>query len=580
MLKERLNKIISMGITKKFILWTVAIIILLDILAAILMQSEMDRTLSEEFNERGMLLVRHLAEESGGNLPNENAENFSQLANNIMNADSEVKCVYMTDAQNNLIGNIYPHDFLLPNTDCSSSSGTSEGNIIDFKAPVQGNREGFAHIGMDISSIKEKINKQTQIIIATIFIEGLFGVLMAYLAGNYFTKPIRALVKGTEEIGKGNLGYHINISSTDDEIHTLSKAFNQMSYKLDKNMGELRMFSIAVEEAPEGIQITDVNGQIFYSNKAMGNMFDSSPDEFEGKHFKEIIVDQEFASKVIIPSIKNIGQWAGELMVKHKDSQPFSIWLNAYIVKDNKGGPIAIVGIIRDLTKQKEMENLQKQLLQSDRLASIGTLAAGVAHEINNPLGNISLYAQMLLKKTDDKNIKNKLIVIDDEANRAAQIVKGLLDFARNSELKLSQIDINNEISKVLSIMSPKIRDIKVETLFEPLPLIVGDSVQIQQVIMNLITNSIQSITENGEIIIKTKAIHKQVEISISDNGCGIPEDKMDKVFDPFFTTKGGIKGTGLGLSISYGIIKRHKGLIEVKSEVEKGTTFTIKLPA
>jgi len=226
----------------------------------------------------------------------------------------------------------------------------------------------------------------------------------------------------------------------------------------------------------------------------------------------------------------------------------------------------------------KEKEQLEKQLLQADKLATIGQLAAGVAHEINNPLGNISLYTQMLLKKTGDENTKEKLNVIADEANRAAQIVKGLLDFARQSELKLTPININKEIGKVLSILTPQLKDIKVKTAFEPLPLILADSGQIQQVIMNFLTNSIQSIIENGEIIIKTSAKQDHVEISISDNGCGIPDENLDKVFDPFFTTKEQGKGTGLGLSISYGIIKRHSGSIEVQSEAGKGTTFTIKL--
>lgn len=121
-----------MGIAKKFILWTVAIIVFIDILAAFFIQSEMERTLSEELNERGNLLVRHLAEEAGGSLSNEDTENFSQLANNILNADSEVKCVYITDDQNNVIGHIYPNDFLVPNTDCISS-GAIMGNLLISK---------------------------------------------------------------------------------------------------------------------------------------------------------------------------------------------------------------------------------------------------------------------------------------------------------------------------------------------------------------------------------------------------------------------------------------------------------------
>ncbi|MCZ7400092.1 MAG: ATP-binding protein [Candidatus Methanoperedens sp.] len=206
-------------------------------------------------------------------------------------------------------------------------------------------------------------------------------------------------------------------------------------------------------------------------------------------------------------------------------------------------------------------------------------MAAGVAHEINNPLGNISLYTQMLLKNTDDENTKEKLTIINDETNRAAQIVKGLLDFARQSEPKLTRIDINKEIEKVLGIMTPQLKDIKVTTELEPLPRIRADSGQIQQVIMNLLKNSIQSIKKKGELMIKTATKNDYVEINISDNGCGIPKEDLNKIFDPFFTTKEMGKGTGLGLSISYGIIKRHNGSIEVKSNIGKGTTLTIKLP-
>ena len=240
--------------------------------------------------------------------------------------------------------------------------------------------------------------------------------------------------------------------------------------------------------------------------------------------------------------------------------------------------------LILHITERKRAEGLlkesEKQLLQSDKLATIGQLAAGVAHEINNPLGNISLYTQMLLKKTEDKNTEDKLKVINDEANRAAKIVKGLLDFARQSDPKLSPVDINKEIEKVLNIMNPQLKDIKADAILSPLPSILADSGQIQQVIMNLLANSIQAITENGEIIVKTNASKDHIEIGISDNGCGIPGENLDKIFDPFFTTKEQGKGTGLGLSICYGVVKTHKGSIDVKSEVGKGTTFTIKLPA
>lgn len=576
MLKDQLHKIIGKGIARKFIFWTVAIIVLLDIMAANFMLADLDKTLSEELNTKGKFLANHLAVDINGTSSNGDIGKLTRLVEDIKNSDFNVNYVYITDARNNIIAHSYPIDFLPSGNDTSNKTG----NTIEFIAPISGSSGSFVHVGMNRTSVNEKISKQTNLIFTNIIIEGILGFLMAYTAGIFLTRPIRALVQGVQEIGRGNLGYMIEPTSTDDEIETLSNAFNQMSYNLDKSMGELRKLSTAVEEAPDGIQITDLDGCTIYSNKAIEKILGYSPADFRGKNIREMNLYSEFADNKIIQDLKETGHWVGELMLRHKDGREVPIWLTTSIVRDDKGVPIAIVGIIRDITYQKEKEKLERQLLQADKLATIGQLASGVAHEINNPLGNISLYTQMLLRKTEDENTKAKLNVIADEANRAAQIVKGLLDFARQSEIELAPIDINKEIGKVLSILTPQLREIKVTKDFETLPSILGDSGQIEQVMMNLLTNAIQSITENGEIIIRTSIKHDHVEISISDNGCGIPGDILDKIFDPFFSTKEQGKGTGLGLSISYGIIKRHRGSIEVQSEVGKGTTFTIKLPA
>jgi PAS domain S-box-containing protein len=341
----------------------------------------------------------------------------------------------------------------------------------------------------------------------------------------------------------------------------------------------LKMFAMALEEAPDGFQIVDMDGHIVYSNKTVEKIFGYPPEELKGKHVNEMNEDREFAEKIIIPSLKKTGLWIGEVTGKHKNGRTFPVLLNTSVFRDDSGKPLALVGIIRDLTKEKEIEQLEKQLLQADKLATIGQLASGVAHEINNPLGNISLYAQMLLKKIDDESTRNKLNIINDEANRAAHIVKGLLDFARQSEPSMIPTDINGEISKVLSILEHELKYIKVNTILQQIPLINCDPGQISQVIMNILTNSIQAITVNGNITIETRLENNNVEIIIIDNGCGISEENLNRIFDPFFTTKKRGEGTGLGLSISYGIIKSHNGSIDVKSEVGKGTTFIIKLP-
>jgi len=341
----------------------------------------------------------------------------------------------------------------------------------------------------------------------------------------------------------------------------------------------LKMFAMALDEAPDGFQIVDLEGHIVYSNKKVEKIFGYPPEELKGKHVNILNKDHEFAEKIIIPALKKTGRWIGEVKGIHKNGRTFPVLLNTSVFRDDSGKPRALVGIIRDLTEQKEIEQLEKQLLQADKLVTIGQLASGVAHEINNPLGNISLYAQMLLNKIEDESARNKLNIINDETNRAASIVKGLLDFARQSEPKMTPTDINVEIIKALDLIRHQMKDIKVTTIFQTLPMINCDPGQISQVIINMLTNSIQAITENGEITIETKMENDNVEILITDNGCGISEENLNRIFDPFFTTKKPGEGTGLGLSISYGIIKRHNGSINVKSQVGKGTTFTIKLP-
>ncbi|MBW6471044.1 MAG: PAS domain S-box protein [Methanosarcinaceae archaeon] len=347
----------------------------------------------------------------------------------------------------------------------------------------------------------------------------------------------------------------------------------------EKTNNVLKIFALALEEAPDGVQIVDLNGHIIYSNKTVEKIYGFSNEEFKGKHVDELNECTQSEHIMIIPVLKNTGHWNGELEVKHKNGKTIPVFINASIFSDELGKPVAIIKIIRDLTEQKDIEQLEKQLLQADKLATIGQLASGVAHEINTPLGNISLYTQMLLKKIEDEGDRDKLNIIYDESNRAANIVKSLLDFARQSTPDMTPSDINSTIIKSLNLLKHQMKDVKVTTMFQTLPEINCDLHQIQQVIMNLLSNAIQSFKNDGEIKIETGLKNNNVEIIITDNGCGIPEKNLTNIFEPFFTTKNVGDGTGLGLSISYGVIKSHNGSIDVKSQVGKGTTFIIKLP-
>ncbi len=232
----------------------------------------------------------------------------------------------------------------------------------------------------------------------------------------------------------------------------------------------------------------------------------------------------------------------------------------------------------------RDLSTKERQLIQSEKLATVGKLAAGVAHEINNPLGNISLYAQMLSRKIKDPEAKKKLKIIEEQADQTAKIVKSLLDFSRQSEPKFKLVDLNTIVKKTLNVLEPQIslNKIKVKTkLEENLPKVYADPMQIQQVLVNIVTNAIQAMEGKSDatLEITTKSEGDKVMVSIKDNGVGIPEEHLDKIFDPFFSTKGVGKGTGLGLSVSYGIVENHGGEIKVESKVGEGSTFTVILP-
>jgi len=229
----------------------------------------------------------------------------------------------------------------------------------------------------------------------------------------------------------------------------------------------------------------------------------------------------------------------------------------------------------------QELEQAQYQLIRTEKLAALGQLAAGVAHEINNPLGTITIYAHILLKTMDiDDPRRDDIQLIISEANRTKGIVQGLLSFARETKLKPGDANINELLEDTLGLLVNQslFQNIKIKKVFfRDLPTIFADATQLKQVFLNIILNAAQAMEGKGDITITTSQDKGDIKIKIHDTGPGIPPEHAEKLFNPFFTTKE--KGTGLGLAISYGIIERHSGKIEVETELGKGSTFLISLP-
>ncbi len=286
------------------------------------------------------------------------------------------------------------------------------------------------------------------------------------------------------------------------------------------------------------------------------------------------------AGVIAVPIAKVITRPIAELVEAHRRLAQGDMTTR---VQAYGNGELAVLG--RSFNSMVEtLHQTQQELLHKEKLASMGQLAAGVAHEINNPLGTILLFSDVMYKEApEDDHRRDDLKMIINETTRCRNIVADLLNFARQQEVLAHETDVHALLEQAVEGVShqPVFERVEIVRQFSlDLPTIQADPAQLQQVFVNLLNNAAEAMEEGGTITLATRPVNSQwVEIKVSDTGCGIPEENLGKLFTPFFTTKALGKGTGLGLSIVYGIIKMHRGQIAVQSQVGQGTTFTVTLP-
>jgi len=334
------------------------------------------------------------------------------------------------------------------------------------------------------------------------------------------------------------------------------------------------------------------DGKIIDVNKRIEDYFGYKRDEIIGKNFAEIAsLNPKYLPKMVKlfdAAVKGEPLPLVEVEAKRKDGSVAIVEVTTTFVK--KDGKVeGTVAMIRDITERKQAEErekeLQKELLLSSRLAAIGELAAGVAHQLNNPLTGVLGFSQRLLRKSTDEEASQGLRRIYTETERAAKIVQNLLTFARHRETKKEYSDANNIVQGALELRAYELKtsNIEVITNLAPnLPQTMLDFHQIQEVFLNLILNAEQAMTEangGGKLTINTEKKNGYIRTTFTDDGPGIPTENLGRIFDPFFTTKGEKGGTGLGLSVCHGIITEHGGRIYAKSKLGKGTTFFVECP-
>ena len=315
---------------------------------------------------------------------------------------------------------------------------------------------------------------------------------------------------------------------------------------------------------------------------------------------KDIITDPSWAFGTIMPQdLDRVNQWATE-SVETGEPQPIEFRVEAKaggtrwvrVLPSSRllpDGRTLGTGVVMDITETKMAEekqrHMQEELNLASRLASVGQLASGVAHEINNPLSAVIGFSELLMSRDVSDETKQDLQIINESAQRVARIVKNLLVFARRSKSGREYADINSILSAGLELRAYEMHNNNIElvTRLDPrLPWTVVDIGRIQQVFLNIIVNAEQAMLSargEGRLLVTTKLIDGSIRVSFEDNGLGVSPENLSMVFDPFFTTKAVGEGTGLGLSICYGIMKEHHGKISVQSKPGKGATFTVELP-
>ena len=504
---------------------------------------------------------------------------------------------------------------------------------------------GFRGLSRDITEHKrvEEALRQSEERYRTILEEMQDDYFEVDLAGNYtFVNEANARQLGYSKEELMGMNYRVYIHP--DDVENVYKTFNQVyregqpiracTFKIVRKdgstgLGELSVFPLrndkgeiigfrgigrdvtermqmiealrqseekyrtVLEQMEEAYYELDIAGNLTLFNDALCRQLGYSREELMGMDYR-VYTPPEDVKKVFetYNRVYRTGEPVKSFPVERirKDGTRIFAEFSAFPLRNERGEIIGFRGIVHDITERKQAELERKQMEQkaqlASRLASVGELASGVAHEINNPLTGVIGYAHLLLDRKDiPQDIRHDLEIINEGAQRVAAIIRKLLTFARQQKPEQRFANINEIIGTTLDLRAYELASNNIRVAFQPardLPMTIVDSGQLQQVFLNLIINAETAMKlahGRGKLSIKTEHIDNTMRISFKDNGPGIAKGNLERIFDPFFTTREVGQGTGLGLNVCHGIITEHKGKIWVESKLGRGTTFIVELP-
>jgi PAS domain S-box-containing protein len=580
----------------------------------------------EEMQRRGMILVQSLAAVSSGPLL---LYNFTALEQNVVRfqAEADVAFAMVLDAEGRVaassldaadVGSI-PDDpvsaraaaAVVPLLQETTLAGTAE-SIYDVAVPidVQGQKWGTARVGLSRRRMEARIAATRRELAVLAGLTLLAGGLAAALVARRIARPVRQLADGVAAISRGDLDQRIE-APTSDEIGRLALSFNHMASELRQQRAALTAAHAELERRfaelsdlksytdhilaslANGIVTFDLSGRVVTLNAAAESLTGCRLADVRGRTCDEVFPHLPELGRQIARALASGAVGAAvSATVSRSDAHPVQLEMTTAPLRGAEGKDLGVLALLRDLTAVRELE---EQLRRSDRLAALGTLAAGLAHEIKNPLTSLLTFSRHLSRRFGDERFRQRFQnVVPRELERINAIVDGLLRLSRPARLRLTRVRLAEVLEEVLELYGNQLEARQIAIVREyagGVPAIDGDREQLYQAVVNLVTNAIDAMAEGGTLTLRVAfgdpadpfaspgrwLAEQRVRLEIEDTGHGIPPARVAEVFNPFFTSKP--SGTGLGLAIVHKIVEDHGGTVGFQPAPKGGTTFTVLLP-
>ena len=608
----------------KFLWGTISVIALVMATVIAVVDYHQRRAIVDEVERRGEVLARSLAASSHTPLL---LYNFTALEQNVARVAGEVDVMYaiVIDAEGKVAAHSQHPERLgltLPDEVDRRAAAAIEpltqerrrrsgASIYDFSVPVIVDHQkwGTVRVGLSKRRMEAEIRRMRWELAGLTLVTLLIGGVAAALVARRISRPVQQLAEGAAAISRGDLNQRIE-PTTQDEIGRLATAFNHMAGQLRHQRGALEDANAELRRRFEeladlktytdnvlaslttGIVTVDLDGRVVTLNPAAELMTGFFAGEVGGRYCTEVFAATPELGEMLMETIATRTALPGIAVTLHRrNGRVVPVELSTAPLKGVEGKDLGVIAVFRDVTVVRELE---QRLRRSDRLAALGSLAAGLAHEIKNPLTSLLTFSRHLERKFDDEQFRRKFqSVVPRELERINGIVERLLELARPSRLQFTPVRLPALLDRVLELYANQVevKGVRVVRHFaQDVAPVWGDQEALYQAFVNLVANALDAMEAGGRLTLRLgwgdadevfvaarRGAHRRVKIEVQDTGSGIPPSAADRIFNPFFSTKEG--GTGLGLALTHKIVEDHGGAIDFRSVPGAGTTFRIVLP-